>query len=84
MSKFSTEQYEQIKPYFLEKEDGMDCARISRITGIGYGKVLACLSFYLRTVQIDSEMRENTCPSCGRLKSEVNDSAVCRDVIHFV
>jgi hypothetical protein len=79
-----------LEPYF-DKEmqnESIGLPGIAELTGFSYGLVVSMFSFYIgRLSRLNREEKErklSTCPSCGRLKHEVTDPAVCRDLIHYL
>jgi len=89
--KIEKETMEILTPYFQKKE--INCAKIAMETQIPHGQVLSYFSAWLRKMTKHSEAAkvddhfENKpprCPTCNKLKNEVTDMAVCRDVFHYL
>lgn len=90
MTEEQTKIYALLIPYFDNEmnENSIGLPAIAEQTGIAYGTVVGLFSVYIgrlsRSRRELDELRMNTCLSCGRLKNEVNDPAICRDIIHFL
>jgi len=88
--KIKEEEYKKVKPFF-EKPD-VNCAKIGLQIHMTPAKVLTYYSIFLRDKMKNSQYiktkeaieKEKRCPTCGKLKHEVTDPAVCRDVFHYL
>lgn len=73
--------YEKLVPWF--EQNKYSCAEIARQTNMGHAQVLTYFSRYLVQLKENKEAAAERCPTCGRLKHEVTNPAICRDIIHF-
>ncbi len=90
--KINERQYNKLLPYFEQSD--VNCAQIAVKTGISGSKVVTYYSIYLnrkmynsryrQLIRMEEEKKQERCPTCGRLKHEVTDMAVCRDVFHYL
>ena len=89
--KLNDENMKKLIPYFERNEN--NCAKIAEVEQMSKYKVLTYFSIYLRDLARNSEAakvdarfenKPSRCPTCGRLKEEVTDMAVCRDVFHYI
>ncbi len=87
---FNKKKYDKLVPLF-EKYDN-NCAKIAFETHTEHATVLKYFSIYLREKMKNSryiELKEGEieaprCPTCRRLKNEVKEVAICRDVFHYL
>ena len=87
LSEINQMDYETLVPFFdamLSTRSELNCAEIASQTNIGYGLVLKYFSRYLVQLQYIKKDEAERCPTCGRLKEEVNSPAICRDIIHYL
>ena len=84
------ETYKKIAPEIDKAiaNGGVDCAKLAAQFKTSYSTVIRYYSYHLKFVTDERleyiRLKEITCPTCGKLKDQVTDPAICRDMIHFV
>lgn len=98
LSASSKAKYKLLKKHLFELNtlEKFSLSGIATEIGISYTVALNWYSHILKEIQTrnidkakklqqtdDAMMHNLKCPSCGRLKQDVTDLSVCRDVFHY-
>jgi hypothetical protein len=87
MTDLKNRYYEILVPYLeriMAGDPELTCHQIDQETGIPPATVVTLMSIYLNGRREQAKMQQERCPTCGKLKDEVTDPALCRDMIHFL